>query len=145
MAEAGHGPADLRGAGQLIAIGQLPESGQSSGFRRALAEQELVLFFNEEDLLLLAAGDSAHPGHGQLILDASEPRLTIELQGTGTAERLFRQADGGAEFHHRLIESAGMPGMEQAAGDIVKLVANGWGSDIAGLGGEPAQHARNVS
>src|ERR1039458_9738415 len=147
----GDGMADLAdaraqfGGGEIFGRGQVPESGHATGGRVALGQQDAASMAHHQQRAAEADGSALARFHRQLRNGAFLAGAATFGQRADQAERMARQADGGAEFHQRLIEMAGLARVHPLLGDFAEASAGAAGGDVGSIVGYARQHAEYVA
>lgn len=135
----GGGEAEVLGGGKLVEVGEATGGGGG-----AMKEKGAVAFAPD-------AGDGA-------LFDefGREARIVFRVaalaggakraDGAREAERFLAEADGGAEFHHRLVVIAGRLEREEFVGERGERFCGGGGiAERRRVGGEPGENANDVA
>ena len=147
----GDGVADLAdaraqfGGGEVFGRGQIPESGHAAGSGVALAQQDAAAIAHHQQRAVEPDGFGLAQFHGQLRGGAFLARTAACGERADQAERIARQADGGAEFHQGLIEMAGLARVQPLLRDLAEAFAGAGGGDVGGIVGHAGDHAEHVA
>jgi len=133
------------GSGDLFRLRQFPETGEPGGSGGPLPEQEPAAALDHQKCFLLCDDGRRRRFHRTLLLGSPAASLAVAGDGAFGTHWLSRQADGGAEFHQSLVETAGPAPVEQPPGNLLKAAAGGGGADLAGVVGKPTQHPQDIA
>src|ERR1017187_280558 len=98
--------ADFSG-GKVLGHGQIPKSCHTPRGGAALMQQDAAAIAHHQQHAVEPDGSGLAQFHRQLRGGAFPARLAASGKRADQAGRMSRQADGGAEFHERLVEMAG--------------------------------------
>src|ERR1017187_7417391 len=98
--------ADFSGR-EVVGRGQIPKSRHAPHGGAALTQQDASAIAHHQQHAVEPDGSGLAQFHRQLRGGAFPARLAASGHRADQAERMARQADGGAEVHERLVEMAG--------------------------------------
>ena len=112
-------------AAEAFAAGEFPQAAEEA-FGFAFVDEELAGFPDQADGDDLQRELGGFFADGEFVLQAAGAGNAVLSDRAGQAQRISRKANGCAQFHHRLVEVAGIIRIQKFLGAVPELGAGFW-------------------
>lgn len=133
------------GFGQVGLERKVVETGEAGAGGGPAAEEDFTVATDDEDRVGFLDFGSGAGADGEFALGAMFASFASGIEGAEETGWIARGAEGGTEFHHGLVEVAGVARIEEGSGDFLEAGAGGGRLDVRGIVRKAGEDAGDIA